>query len=222
MPSPDVLIAIPIKPFGVAKRRLAPILDPTDRRRLGQAVAAHVVSTALATGCPVAVVTGDEGVAAWGRRLGVSIITEPDGGGLNQAAAAAVSAARRKDHAWMILHADLPTVTPADLRTALGAIPPGGVLLAPSHNGGTSLIAAHLETFPFAYGRASFRHHCATAAHHPHKFLIRPGLAIDLDGPADLAAALRLPDGRWLGSLVPAAPGRTPVPPRSVGEGPLA
>ena len=198
------LIAVPIKPFGVAKRRLAPVLDTGQRRRLGKAVAGHVVTAALATGCPVAVVTGDAGVSGWGRDKGASIIAEPAEGGLNGAAAAALTTARRQGLTWVIIHADLPTLTPADLLDALAAIPENGVLLAPSHNGGTSLIGGDRDTFPFAYGSVSFRRHFAAAARLPHRLLVRPGLALDLDSAYDLAVAGRLPAGRWLEEFVSA------------------
>lgn len=203
MCSTDVLIAIPVKPFSIAKRRLAPILDTAQRRRLGKAVAARVVTTALATGGSVAVVTGDEGVATWGRDLGASIITEPKEGGLNAAAAEAVKVTRHGNLPWVILHADLPILTPEDLLDALDAIPKNGVLLSPSHNGGTSLIGGDRDTFPFAYGSASFRRHFATVARLPHRLLVRPGLALDLDSAHDLAVAGRLPAGRWLEEVVP-------------------
>jgi len=216
MPPTDTFIAIPVKPFGVAKRRLAPVLDADQRSRVGKAVAAHVIATARATGCPVAVVTGDRGVSSWAGELGTGVIHETDPGGLNQAAAAAVQEARRQGRAWMMLHADLPALTESELRAALTALPSRGVLLAPSHNGGTSLIAGDLETFPFAYGPASFRRHLAAITHLPHRLLIRTGLAIDLDGPEDLNAVLRLPAGRWLADLIPAAPGRQERPPTSL------
>lgn len=214
------LIAVPIKPFGVAKRRLAPVLDATQRRKLGKAVAAHVVTTALATGSSVAVVTGDEGVSVWGRDLGASIIAEPAEGGLNGAAAEALAVARRQGLAWVILHADLPTLTPKDLLDALAAIPDNGVLLAPSHNGGTSLIGGDRDTFPFAYGSASFRRHFATAARLPHRLLVRPGLALDLDGAHDLAVAVRHPAGRWIEELVPATAGAAVSVPKHNGRPP--
>ena len=205
MSSPDVLIAIPLKPFGVAKQRLSPILNARQRRRLGKAVAAHVIATALDTGRPVAVVTGDTGVAGWARRLGATTITEPSGGGLDGAAAAAVAEAHRRDLAWMILHADLPTLGAADLAAVLDANPARRVVITPSHNGGTSLIAAGLEAFPFSYGPASFRRHLAAAGRHDHLVLVRTGLAIDLDGPDDLEVAARLPAGRWLEPVLPEA-----------------
>ena len=213
MSSSEALIAIPVKPFGVAKRRLSPILDPLERRRLGKAVAAHVITVALDTGCAVSVVTGDAGVAIWAKSLGASSIAEPPAGGLNQAAKAAVEAAKRKNLPWMILHADLPTLTPVELREALAAIPKRGVLLAPSHNGGTSLIAAELDAFEFAYGQASFRRHLAASVRFDHRVLVRPGLAIDLDDPEDLTIAVSLPAGRWIGPLLP-EPGDSPAPSR--------
>ena len=76
----------------------------------------------------------------------------------------------------MILHADLPTVVPADLAEALAATPEGGVLLAPSHNGGTSLVAGDLDSFRFMYGPASFRRHLATIARNRSPHPGPPGL----------------------------------------------
>ena len=201
--SSEMLIAVPVKPFGVAKRRLAPVLDAEQRSRVGKAVAAHVIGKAQTTGGEVAVITGDSGVSSWAGRLGAGVIPEPGAGGLNRAAAAAVREARRQGRAWMILHADLPALTESELHAARAALPPRGVLLVPSHNGGTSLIAGDLEFFPFAYGPVSFRRHLATAARLPLRVLVRPGMAIDLDGPEDLAAVVRLPAGRWLADLIP-------------------
>ena len=203
MTPPGILIAIPVKPFGVAKRRLAPALNATQRSQVGKAVAAHVIATAQATGCRVAVVTGDEGVASWALRNSASVIREPEGGGLDQAATAAVRAARSDGHAWMILHADLPALTKSEMEEAVASVPEDGVLLAPSHDGGTSLLAADLDVFPFAYGRASFRRHLRAAAPLSHRILVRAGFAIDLDGPADLATAAGLPAGGWLSELIP-------------------
>ncbi len=208
---PEVLIAIPVKPFGVAKRRLAPVLDAEQRSRVGRAVATHVITTARATGCRVAVVTADNGVSVWAGRLGVEVIREVGEAGLNQAAATAVSTARRVDHAWMMLHADLPALTESELRDALAALPQRGALLAPSHNGGTSLIAADLESFPFSYGRSSFARHFAAVARLPHRLLVRPGFALDLDGPEDLATIVRLPAGKWLAELIPRVTNEDPL-----------
>ena len=77
----DVLIAVPVKPFGVAKRRLRPVLDTHQRSQVGKAVAGHVIAQARATGSRVAVVTGDDGVADWANTWGAEVIREPALGG---------------------------------------------------------------------------------------------------------------------------------------------
>ncbi len=193
---------MPIKPFGVAKRRLARDLDTESRSRLGKAIAARTVAAAGDCSRHVAVVTGDAGVAAWADRRGARVIREPSESSLDQAARLAVAAARRLGLAWLIVHADLPLVTGPDLAAAAGAIPDGGIVLAPSHDGGTSVVGGRVEEFTFAYGPGSFRLHLAAAARRPVRVVVRTGLALDLDGPEDLRTALRLDRGSWLREIL--------------------
>lgn len=180
-----MLIAIPVKPFGVAKARLSPVLNAAARSRLGRAVAAHTVGAALLSGERVVVVTGDDGVAAWARELGAGVVREAVGGGLDGAARAAVASAGEGD--WLILHADLPGVSPPDIAAALHLRHSADYVIAPSYDGGTSLIAGR-GPFAFAYGPGSFHRHLRSAQGRA-RALIRTGLALDLDTPRDLALA---------------------------------
>lgn len=191
------LIAIPVKPFGVAKARLAPVLDAEGRRRLGKAVAAHTVQIAKDTGLSTAVVTADEGVARWARRLGVEVIPETaeDGSGLDGAARAAVARAGELGLPWIVIHADLPWLQIEELQHAIAAVSTGHVVLAPSYNGGTTLIGGATSEFPFSYGRGSFHRHLQTAGEGA-IVVTSPGLMLDLDDPRDLAAVRGTRD--WL------------------------
>ncbi len=211
------LVGVPIKPFGVAKARLSAVLDQKARARLGRAVAARTIHTVAATGAVPAVVTGDPGVARWAARHGWRVVAERPGGGLDGAAAALVDAvlvdAVPGDGApagapgdpgagptWALLHADLPLLAADDLATAWAALDAGPVL-APSHDGGTSLLAGRTR-FPFAYGPGSFRRHVAAAggthSGSPVTIVVRPGLALDLDTAKDLSVAGTLPSGAWI------------------------
>lgn len=185
----SVLIAIPVKPFGVAKNRLQPALDAAQRSRLGKLIAARTAMQAQATGARVAVVTGDDGVAGWARGHGVEIVRESSeyAPGLNGAAAAAVDAAERDESDWLILHADLPLVSRADLEAAMSRHRPGRFVLAPSYDGGTGLIMGS-GAFPFSYGPGSFHRHLRATDGNA-DVVIRSGLALDLDTPRDLEAA---------------------------------
>ena len=199
----SLFIAIPVKPFGVAKARLRPVLNARQRSVLGKAIAAHTVGEAQATGARVAVVTGDSGVAEWARDLDVEVVDESVeyGTGLNGAGAAATSPARRIGLDWMILHADLPHLGRSDLDEAIRRFRPGRNVLSPSYDGGTTLLMG-TGLFPFRYGPGSFHHHLRAAGEGA-EVLVRTGLALDLDTPNDLAAVRAL-GSRLAGQEVPA------------------
>jgi 2-phospho-L-lactate guanylyltransferase len=181
-----LLVGVPIRAFD-GMVRLAPVLDRPRRRRLVARLAARTLEVARAAGCAVAVVTGDPEVAAWAETRHVRVVVEPAGGGLDGAAAALVAAASPP---WAVVHADLPLLGVPDL-VAVAREAAIATVLAPSRDGGTSVVASTLPGFPFAYGPGSFARHLA-ACPGPRRVLVRPGLAFDLDRPADLAAAERL------------------------------
>jgi 2-phospho-L-lactate guanylyltransferase len=179
-------IGVPIKAFGVAKARLAPVLGPDERARLGKAVAEHTLGVAGAVG-RVAVVTGDADVASWALGIGREVVPERPGG-LDGAAAAFVDSG---DGPWAVLHADLPLLAVPDLEAALASADLAGWAIAPSSDGGTSLVAGE-GPFPFAYGPGSFQRHFASRP--GAAVVVRRGLAVDLDTPSDLAAVRNGPD----------------------------
>ena len=83
---------------------------------------------------------------------------------------------------WAVLHADLPLLDVTELVRALGAADRAGACLAPSSDGGTALVAAE-GTFAFAYGPGSFHRHQRTRP--DAVVVVEPGLAVDVDRPAD-------------------------------------
>lgn len=193
-----MLAAVPIKPFGVAKGRLASVLDAPARSRLGRAVANNTLEVLAEVGVDVAVVTADGGVARWASHHGFRVIADPNTG-LDDAASAAVAASRGE---WSIFHADLPLISAADVAALLDDMPSQGVALAPSADGGTTAIAGTVDSFGFAYGPGSFSRHLRAAADLPHAVVSRYGLALDLDTPADYAIAASLLEDSWLDEAV--------------------
>ncbi len=190
----DVLAAVPVKRFFVAKRRLSPILDAAARARLGRDLAAHTISTVEKAGLDVVPLASDAEVAEWLSGRGWDPMVDR-GGGLDAAARDATLRAAAEGRPWMIVHADLPLVTPEDIRAAASVLEGGCSPIAPSDDGGTSLIGGH-RPFEFAYGPSSFHRHLARSD--DPVVIVRRGLALDLDGPRDFEAAASLPAGRWL------------------------
>ncbi|MEX2280705.1 MAG: 2-phospho-L-lactate guanylyltransferase [Acidimicrobiia bacterium] len=195
---PEVVIGIPIKPFPAAKRRLASVLDDTARAALGRRLAERTVRAVLDAGALPLVVSADDPVTEWARSIGVDVLLD-EGSSLDEAAQAAVGEARRRTAAWGILHADLPVLTADDLQVAVGILRDGGAVVAPSSDGGTSLVGSSLDRFAFSYGPGSFHRHLAALAQEDPRVIFTLGLALDLDTPADLAAARATVEGAWLG-----------------------
>lgn len=183
---------VPVKPFGVAKERLSGVLDRTTRARLGKAVAAHTVAQARAITSRVMIVTPDDAVAAWAADQGCMVIAEPTGAGLNAAAALATGFI---DDSWVVLHADLPLLQPADA-AALADAASDGWVLAPAHDGGTSAVGGR-GSFRFSYGPGSFRRHLAATDRMP-MIISSVALAVDLDDAHDLEVIRRHAHGSWI------------------------
>lgn len=161
---------------------------------------AHTLAVAARSGGEVAVVTGDPGVARWTKGRDLQVLPEPPGGGLDGAALAAVEAAGRLGIPWAVVHADLPLLDAADLRAVEEALAGADLVLAPSRDGGTTVVAGRLGRFPFRYGPGSFHRHLGRGVRLGARVrvLVRAGLALDLDGPGDLAALRRHRRGRWI------------------------
>lgn len=204
--------AVPFKgPVG-SKRRLAGLLDPDERARLSRAMLADVLGALLATPIVERVLlltpTGDtdnligRGVNGLPSDPRLTLLDEPADGangtdrdGLNVALwQAQAVAAEAGAGSLLILPADLPLLLPTDIAAIFDAASRSGIVLAPDREaGGTNaLLLSPPAAFATAFGVESFARHRALAAQAalPYAVVERPGLALDLDTPADVAAVL--------------------------------
>jgi 2-phospho-L-lactate/phosphoenolpyruvate guanylyltransferase len=181
-----VSAVVPIRSFD-GLTRLASLLADAERAALMQRLAIHTLDMIRQAGIRAIVVSNDPEVAAWGADHADSVIAESPAGGLNAAACAGVAVV---DGPWIVVHADLPALSGRDVAAAAHCAG-RGIVLAPSHDGGTSLIGSTRGPFPFSYGPGSFRRHLS-ATRGRATVLVRAGLALDLDRPWDLAVLERL------------------------------
>ncbi len=199
-------VVIPIKASGSAKSRLASALKPDERERLVGAMLEHVVGAAQhASQVTRTVLVGPS-------RLGLSesipLLVDP-GKGLNAAIEAAVAqmlgGAQAAPERLLILFADLPEVTSAEI-DLLAAAPPGAAALAPDrHEIGTNALSLPVSAAPqfrFAFGEDSFARHKAECERLGLgvEVILSHGLERDVDEPADVPdarAALELRAKEW-------------------------
>lgn len=185
---------VPVRSFRDGMHRLSPVLNRDQRARLGQAVAERVVTTVLEADIPVLVVSSDAGVSRWAASLGCSMVEDP-GRGLSSAVTEGVVRSAEFGARWLVIHADLPLIHADDVATINAGIEEGAEVIAPSVEGGTTVLSAS-RSIEFSYGEGSFLRHLALL--HQPSIVVTDGLLQDVDTPDDLKAVTDHHRGRWL------------------------
>jgi 2-phospho-L-lactate/phosphoenolpyruvate guanylyltransferase len=185
------LAIVPLRSPGVGKTRLAPTLDADGRATLVGAMLGDVVRAVRAAAVDQVVVAASGAAAASAAAaLGVEVVLDPRGRhGLDQVLAAAVTALDADDDHVLIVPADLPRLTRADVDAVLAA--DSEVVLAPTTGGGTgALLRRPANRIATAYGEGSAARHraLAAAAGASVATVERAGFRHDVDTAADLAA----------------------------------
>ena len=181
-----------VKPPHLGKTRLAGVLSRAQRERLIRMMLARVLDALEAANeiDHVAVITTADELLP----RGVIALDDP-GTGLNNA----LDCGRRQLIARgasevLVLHADLPTLSAAEIDNFVRKGRNTGIALAPDRHGhGTNAVfLAGDGDFSFRFGAASFNRHLAEARARAlvPTVIHLPGFAMDIDEPADLQAFL--------------------------------
>ena len=191
---------IPIKDLENAKTRLAPALSPEERRGLFQAMAEDVLDAATSAAglAGVLVLTNDPAANTLARRYGARVEGEPENVGQSEAVARAAGLVMGEGADGVLtLPADAPLATAAEIGSALARHPRArpAMTIVPDHarRGSNCLILTPGDLIPLHFGHVSFAPHLAEAEKRGLAPLILddlPGIALDVDTPGDLRAAL--------------------------------
>jgi 2-phospho-L-lactate guanylyltransferase len=190
-----VHVLVPIKRLDTCKQRLSGLLDAGQRRLLMLALLEDVLAQAFAADRPtaVSVVTDDAMAAAVANACGAPPVSD---GGLewNAGLQHALARLRPAPDGVLFLSADLPTLVAADIDAIIAACPPHGVAIGRAHDEGTNALALRPPGAivpAFGSPRSSSVHAALARAAGVTSVLVdRPGLALDLDTPDDLAEAV--------------------------------
>ncbi|MBC8497208.1 MAG: 2-phospho-L-lactate guanylyltransferase [Chloroflexi bacterium] len=185
---------VPVKPLRRGKSRLAGVFSEEERTDLNRYLLENTVSTLK--NIPeiehVLVVSRDQAALALARDLGARTVLENGAPHLNVALERATIVAQTYEtRGVLILPADLPLITPEDVKMMLErATDPPVVVVSPDrHNKGTNaLLVCPAGLIEYHYGQDSFKKHCelARAAGARLEICELPSLTLDLDVPDDL------------------------------------
>lgn len=210
-----------LKTVDRGKSRLAGVLSPAQRGALIRAMLDRVVEALQASRAidGIAIVTAET------RTLPAAARALPDPGrGLNPAITSGARAlVARGAHELLVLHPDLPLLHPDEIDTFVARGREAGMALASDRRGsGTNAVfVSPPDGFAFCFGKSSFeRHLCVAREKGLEPAIVRlPGLAFDVDEPADLAELLDDHGDRF--AFAPDSWSSTTWPKRSKGCSPL-
>ncbi len=189
-----LIAVLPVKPLAEGKTRLEAVLGAAGRRALNRRFFMRTLGLAARQPGPdgTLVVSRDEAILALAQASGAHGVRET-ATGLNRA----LDLARRHVQelgadALLVLPVDLPRLDVADVDAMVAAAQDGArVVIAPDENasGTNALLLAPPDTLEFCFGDDSFKAHLEAARRSgiAARVIDRPGLAFDVDTPADHA-----------------------------------
>lgn len=193
------MILVPVKNLASAKQRLAAFLNQPSRTRLAQAMLHDVLATlhSWKDRPRVAIVTGDPYAVELAAGYGFEIIPDPDNPGETGAIEMATRVCvERGVDSTLVIPADIPLIQVWELEEIMKNAPEEGSVLVPAADGrGTNAaLRRPADLFPLRFGNDSFKpHHAAAqATGNPCVVLNLPGIAVDVDTPADLQQLISL------------------------------
>jgi 2-phospho-L-lactate/phosphoenolpyruvate guanylyltransferase len=210
MSDAGIWAVVPVKDTAAAKQRLGAAVPSALRRGLALAMLEDVLA-ALAEAHGLAgrlVVTTDAAAIELAARYGAVHTTEAAGAGHTGAVIAAARRLAADGRGGMLtVPGDIPLVTSGEIGALIAAHRPApSFTIAPSHDeqGSNAVLMSPPDVVPLRFGDDSFFPHLAAAEARgiAPSVLHLPGIALDIDNPADLAhfAGLgsRTRAGLWL------------------------
>jgi len=183
----SIFIIIPVKRLDEAKSRLSPVLSDDERRQLCLEMLNDVLTAVKKTGCirRTMVVSTDTAVHKEAKSFGTMLFKEKRYG-LNHVIAEVIDwCARERAESVLIIPADIPLITPEDLKQILSAGRNASMVISSSldMDGTNALFLRPPDIFPPSYGPHSFKRHVDGAMARKLRFhvLKSPKIALDID-----------------------------------------
>ncbi len=185
---------VPVKPLRRGKSRLAQVMSVEEREQMNYGMLERTIETlgSVSEIDEVLVISRDQAALALARDRKARTLQEESNAELNKVLQRATMVAKAYSACGvLVLPADLPLVTPQDIRTFLqhSGNPPEVVIAPDRHRVGTNaLLVSPIGLVRYAFGPESFQAHLAAARKAAARVQVcdLENLALDLDTPEDL------------------------------------
>jgi 2-phospho-L-lactate guanylyltransferase len=191
-------LLIPVKNLGNAKQRLGGAYDQEHRTLLAEAMLRDVLTAAagVANRLDVFLVTGDSGAQAMAAEFNFGVIEDTRNESETSAIEMATAWCEDADYdTTIVVPADIPLITSAELHRVLDAAPAEGAVFVPAYDrrGSNCILRRPASIIPLRFGNDSFPPHCEAMKKtgKPLVILEMPGIGLDIDHAHELELLVR-------------------------------
>ena len=136
----NIYAIIPVSKFKNAKTRLSPFLTEEEREKLLKVMLQDVTDTLKKHVDKIFIISRDEDVLEYAKKLNLNTILEDENSNLNKALKQAMKQCKGKTRKVIIVPSDVPLIGKTNLAMLIDASKSLDFIIVPSKGGGTNMI----------------------------------------------------------------------------------
>lgn len=159
----NIYAIIPVTQFKNAKTRLSPFLSPDEREKLLKVMLQDVTDALKKHVDKIFIISRDEDVLDYAKKLNVDTILENENSHLNKALTQAMKYCKGKTRKIMIVPSDIPLIGKTNIKILLDASKNLDFIIVPAKGGGTNMIIMNPMAIHTRYEGFSYKEHVQAA-----------------------------------------------------------
>ena len=159
----NIYAIIPVTQFKNAKTRLSPFLSPDEREKLLKVMLQDVTDALKKHVDKIFIISRDEDVLDYAKKLNVETILENENSNLNKALTQAMKYCKGKTRKIMIVPSDIPLIGKTNIKILIDASKNLDFIIVPAKGGGTNMIIMKPMAIHTRYEGFSYKEHVQAA-----------------------------------------------------------
>lgn len=159
----NIYAIIPVSKFKNAKTRLSPFLTEEEREKLLKVMLQDVTDTLKKHVDKIFIISRDEDVLEYAKKLNLNTILEDENSNLNKALKQAMKQCKRKTRKVIIVPSDVPLIGKTNLAMLIDASKSLDFIIVPSKGGGTNMIIMKPMAIHTRFEGLSYKEHVNAA-----------------------------------------------------------
>lgn len=159
----NIYAIIPVSKFKNAKTRLSPFLTEEEREKLLKVMLQDVTDTLKKHVDKIFIISRDEDVLEYAKKLNLNTILEDENSNLNKALKQAMKQCKGKTRKVIIVPSDVPLIGKTNLAMLIDASKSLDFIIVPSKGGGTNMIIMKPMAIHTRFEGLSYKKHVNAA-----------------------------------------------------------